>query len=183
MAPYASAGKHAVVILVKPMQATSGSPRAVARICSMRCSARKVAVVCWRPVSTPWMAVAKPAPTATRPTAITNIAARSSATVKPSALRTALLDISKTVFMDGRLLAPKQGGCHGSMGTSMGGSFPQLTVFDERLGMRRSRGAHAIQVRVFSSLQPNDGDRQIGLTFRCRPAGEPADRARRHRAF
>src|SRR4029453_2836727 len=163
MAPYAWAGKHAVVILVKPMQATSGSPRAVARTCSMRCSARKVAVVCWRPVSTPWMAVAKPAPTATRPTAMTNIAARSSATVKPAVLRTPLREGPKKILMVRCLLATKQGECHRFVGNGIGGPSSQLTVFEERSWMQAFFEGLAIRGGVFSWRQPNNEDRQIGL--------------------
>src|ERR1700682_2784182 len=91
MLAYASAGKHAAVMFTKPMQATSELPRPVARTCSRRCSARKVAVVCWRLVSTPWMAVAKPAPTATSPTEMTKTAASSSARGKPPLLPAILM--------------------------------------------------------------------------------------------
>jgi hypothetical protein len=59
------------------------SARATALSSSMRCSARKTAVVCWRPVSSPPTAWRKPATTPTNPTPITAAATMISIRVKP----------------------------------------------------------------------------------------------------
>src|SRR5215470_3459693 len=76
MLPYPSSGQQAAVTWRRSASATALS-------CSMRCSARNTAVVCWRPASSPPTAWRKPATTPTSPTPITAAATMISIRVNP----------------------------------------------------------------------------------------------------